>query len=158
MIYDYCVVGGGIVGLATAMKLLEADRDASLVLIEKEPKLGMHQTGHNSGVIHAGIYYAPGSLKADLCRRGARATKAFCDAHGIAYENCGKLIVATNPLELGRLDALASRADQNGIGVERLDADGLREREPGVVGLGALFVDETAIVNYLTVCEAMARE
>ena len=96
MIYDYCVIGGGIVGLATAMDLLELQPGASLLLLEKEAGLAKHQTGHNSGVIHSGIYYAPGSLKADFCRRGANATKAFCDKHGIPYETCGKLLVATN--------------------------------------------------------------
>ncbi|TDY22034.1 L-2-hydroxyglutarate oxidase [Paraburkholderia sp. BL6665CI2N2] len=157
MIYDYCIIGGGIVGLATAMKLLEADPDASLVLLEKEQRLGMHQTGHNSGVIHAGIYYAPGSLKAELCRRGVTETKAFCDEHGIRYENCGKLVVATNALEMTRLDALASRAVENGIGIERLNFDALREREPNIVGSAALFVRETAVVDYLDICDAMAK-
>ncbi|MEI5997861.1 L-2-hydroxyglutarate oxidase [Paraburkholderia bengalensis] len=157
MIYDYCIVGGGIVGLATAMKLLEADPDASLVLLEKEQRLGLHQTGHNSGVIHAGIYYTPGSLKAELCRRGLRETKAFCDEHGIRYENCGKLIVATNKLEMSRLDALAARAGENGIRVEYLDSEALQEREPNVAGTAALFVKETAIVSYLDVCAAMAK-
>jgi L-2-hydroxyglutarate oxidase len=101
MVYDYCVIGGGIVGLASAMKLLERQPEARLILLEKESGLARHQTGHNSGVIHAGIYYAPGSLKADFCRRGAQATKDFCDQNGIPYETCGKLLVATNALELG---------------------------------------------------------
>ncbi|MFJ2993712.1 L-2-hydroxyglutarate oxidase [Pandoraea sp. NPDC087047] len=157
MIYDYCVIGGGIVGLATAMKLLEAEPGASLVLLEKENTLGAHQTGHNSGVIHAGIYYTPGSLKAELCRRGVKETKAFCDEHGIPYENCGKLIVATNELEVSRLEALETRAQQNGIGVKRLGAKALREREPNIAGVEAIFVRETAIVDYLAVCKAMAR-
>ena len=92
------IIGGGIVGLATAMKLQELEPQASLIVLEKESGLAMHQTGHNSGVIHAGIYYAPGSLKARLCRAGAKATKAFCEQHGIPYETCGKLLVATMPL------------------------------------------------------------
>src|SRR5882757_3882837 len=104
--YDYCVIGGGIVGLATAMQLLATHPDASLVLVEKESELGAHQTGHNSGVIHAGIYYPPGSLKADLCRRGARATKDFAARNGIPVDVCGKLLVATSPTEAARLDAL----------------------------------------------------
>ena len=155
--YDYCVVGGGIVGLATAMALLQRNPGASLVLLEKEPALAMHQTGHNSGVIHSGIYYAPGSLKADLCKRGERATKAFCTEHGVPFVTCGKTLVATNALELERMEALAGRASENGIEVERLDAPTLRRREPNITGLGALFVPATAIVDYRAVCAAMAR-
>jgi L-2-hydroxyglutarate oxidase len=157
MIYDFCVIGGGIVGLASAMKLLERRPGTSLVLIEKEAGLGEHQTGHNSGVIHSGIYYAPGSLKADLCKRGAEATKAFCDANAIDYEICGKHIVATNDLELSRLEALFERAGQNGIEAERIDARELRRREPDIVGLGAIFTPSTGIVDYRKVCAAMAR-
>src|SRR6266403_5339206 len=108
MVYDYCVVGGGIVGLATAMKLLEIQPGARLVVLEKEAGLSRHQTGHNSGVIHAGIYYAPGSLKADLCRRGSKATKEFCWNHRIPFETCGKLLVATNELELQRMNNLVN--------------------------------------------------
>ena len=155
--YDYCVVGGGIVGLATAMALLQRSPGASLILLEKEPALATHQTGHNSGVIHSGIYYAPGSLKADLCKRGERATKAFCTEHGIPFVTCGKTLVATNALELERMDALVARARENGIEVECLDAAALRRREPNIAGLGALFVPATAIVDYRAVCAAMAR-
>jgi L-2-hydroxyglutarate oxidase len=158
MVYDYCVIGGGIVGLASALKLLEREPDARLILLEKESGLARHQTGHNSGVIHAGIYYAPGSLKADFCRRGAQATKDFCDQHGIKYETCGKLLVATNALELERMHALASRAQLNGIKVDVLDAAALKEREPNVAGVGALFVAETGIVDYRLVCEVMASD
>ena len=122
MVYDYCVIGGGIVGLATAMKLLEMRPGANLLLLEKESGLAHHQTGHNSGVIHAGIYYAPGSLKADFCRRGAKATKAFCDKHGIPYLTCGKLLVATNNLELERMGGLVERAKLNQIEFERMEA------------------------------------
>jgi L-2-hydroxyglutarate oxidase len=155
--YDVAVVGGGIVGLATAMHLLAAHRGLRVVLLEKETALATHQTGHNSGVIHSGIYYAPGSLKAELCRRGAQATKAFCAEHAIPVETCGKTLVATNALELERMDALERRAHENGIDVERLGADALRRREPNVAGLGALFVPATAIVDYRRVAEAMAR-
>ena len=155
--YDFCVVGGGIVGLATAMALLERNPGARLVLLEKESALAMHQTGHNSGVIHSGIYYAPGSLKADLCKRGERATKEFCSAHGIPFVPCGKTLVATNALELERLEALVGRARENGIEAERLDEAALRRREPNITGLGALFVPATAIVDYRVVCAAMAR-
>ncbi|MDH1633373.1 L-2-hydroxyglutarate oxidase [Pseudomonas mosselii] len=157
MTYDYCIIGGGIVGLATAMALLERRPGASLLILEKEASLGRHQTGHNSGVIHAGIYYAPGSLKADLCKRGAQATKDFCSAHGIAFEVCGKLLVASNDLEVQRMQALYERSQQNGLKVERLDADALREREPNIVGKGALFLDATGIVDYQQVCDAMAK-
>ncbi|MCU7238067.1 L-2-hydroxyglutarate oxidase [Pseudomonas peradeniyensis] len=157
MTYDYCIIGGGIVGLATAMALLEQRPGASLLILEKEASLGRHQTGHNSGVIHAGIYYAPGSLKADLCKRGAQATKDFCSAHGIAFEVCGKLLVASNDLEVQRMQALYERSQQNGLKVERLDAGALREREPNIVGKGALFLDATGIVDYQQVCDAMAR-
>lgn len=157
MIYDYCIIGGGIVGLATAMALLKRQPGASLVILEKETILARHQTGHNSGVIHAGIYYAPGSLKADLCKRGAQATKDFCDTHAIKYEVCGKLLVASNPLEVQRMQALYERSQQNGLKVERLDAAELRRREPNIVGLGGLFLDATGIVDYKQVCQAMAK-
>ncbi len=157
MIYDYCIIGGGIVGLATAMALLEQRPGASLLILEKEDSLGRHQTGHNSGVIHAGIYYAPGSLKADLCKRGAQATKDFCTEHGIAFDVCGKLLVASNALEMQRMQALYERSQQNGLKVERLDAAELQRREPNIVGLGGLFLDATGIVDYKQVCQAMAR-
>ncbi|MFJ3486777.1 L-2-hydroxyglutarate oxidase [Pseudomonas sp. NPDC090202] len=156
MVHDFCVIGGGIVGLATAMELLQRHPGASLVVLEKEDSLACHQTGHNSGVIHAGIYYAPGSLKADLCKRGAQATKDFCAEHGIRYEVCGKLLVASTPLEMQRMEALHRRATSNGMHVERLEAGDLREREPNVVGLGGLYVDSTGIVDYRQVCQQMA--
>lgn len=156
MTYDFCVIGGGIVGLATAMRLLEIQPGASLLLVEKESRLAKHQTGHNSGVIHAGVYYAPGSLKADLCKRGAEATKAFCAEQGIPFEVCGKLLVASNAAEVARMKALEIRTRQNGLSIESLDAAELRRREPNIVGLGALFVDSTGIVDYAKVCESMA--
>ncbi|MBF4210063.1 L-2-hydroxyglutarate oxidase [Pseudomonas donghuensis] len=157
MIYDYCIIGGGIVGLATAMALLERQPGASLLILEKESSLAKHQTGHNSGVIHAGIYYAPGSLKADLCKRGAQATKDFCTEHQIKFEVCGKLLVASTPLEVERMHALYQRSQQNGLKVEQLDAKELQRREPNIIGLGGLFLDTTGIVDYTQVCEAMAR-
>ena len=157
MIYDFCIIGGGIVGLATAMEILKRQPGASLVILEKENVLARHQTGHNSGVIHAGIYYAPGSLKADLCKRGAEATKQFCSEHGIKFEVCGKVLVASNALEVQRMEALYQRSQQNGLKVERLDAEQLRQREPNIVGLGGLFLDATGIVDYREVCETMAR-
>ena len=157
MVFDYCVIGGGIVGLATTMELLKRRPGSSLVILEKESSLAQHQTGHNSGVIHAGIYYAPGSLKADLCRRGALATKSFCDEHAIPYQVCGKLLVATNALEAGRMNALFERATKNNIDVERLDAEELKRREPNIVGVGALFVKSTGIVDYTQVARAMGQ-
>jgi L-2-hydroxyglutarate oxidase len=154
-VFDFCVIGGGIVGLATAVSLLDEFPGCELVVVEKEADVGRHQTGHNSGVIHSGIYYAPGSLKARLCREGAEATKAFCAEHGIAVETCGKMLVATTPLELQRMDDLEARAGVNGIECERLDAAELVEREPNITGLGALFVPSTAIVDYRLVCAAL---
>src|SRR5690606_16516774 len=115
MDYQYCIIGGGIVGLATALTLVTRDRSAKVVLLEKEDSFGRHQTGHNSGVIHAGVYYQPGSLKARLCREGAEATKQFCRENNIPFETCGKLLVATNDLEMERMQALKERARQNEI-------------------------------------------
>lgn len=158
MTYEACIIGGGIVGLATARELIRLRPGARIVLLEKESALAVHQTGHNSGVIHAGIYYKPGSLKADLCRRGAEATKDFCRAKGIPFKTPGKLVVATDDLELTRLDALAVNAQQNGIDFERLGAAELRAREPEIRGLGAIFVPSSGIVDYRAVCRAMAEE
>nr|WP_298103281.1 L-2-hydroxyglutarate oxidase [uncultured Shinella sp.] len=155
--FDYCVIGGGIVGLATAMRLLETKPGISLVLLEKEDRLARHQTGHNSGVIHAGIYYPPGSLKAELCRKGAVATKAFCTDNDIRFDVCGKLLVATSAPEMLRMQALYERSKQNGVEVIRLDAGELKEREPNISGLGALLVPSTGIVDYSNICKAMGR-
>jgi (S)-2-hydroxyglutarate dehydrogenase len=155
---DFCVIGGGIVGLATAMTLLERRPGARVVVLEKEGRVAPHQTGHNSGVIHAGIYYAPGSLKARLCKAGSAWTKQFCSEHGIPFAEPGKLIVATDALELERLGALEERAGLNGLAAERLDATETRRREPHIQGLGALFLPATGIVDYTQVSRAMARE
>ena len=155
MRYDYCVVGGGIVGLATAMAILDRQRGASLRLIDKEGSLGRHQTGHNSGVIHSGIYYTPGSLKARLCREGAQATKDFAAHHGIRVDVCGKLLVATDAAELTRMEALYARSHANDVEVEHLGAAELHEREPNVRGVGALFVPATGIVDYSAIAEVM---
>lgn len=157
MVFDYCVVGGGVVGLATGVELLKRRPGSSLVLLEKEGSLAQHQTGHNSGVIHAGIYYAPGSLKAELCRRGAMATKTFCKEHRIPYEVCGKILVATSALEAERMNTLFERARKNHIEVERLDAGELKRREPNIVGMGGLFVRSTGIVDYRLVADAMGQ-
>jgi L-2-hydroxyglutarate oxidase len=153
---DFCIIGGGIVGLASALALLERCPGAGLVLLEKEAGLARHQTGRNSGVIHSGIYYAPGSLKARLCREGAEATLTFCREHAIAHEVCGKLIVATNQAELARLEDLRQRAGENGIACESIDGAELRRREPAISGLAALHVPSTGIADYPAMCEAMA--
>lgn len=155
--YDFAVIGGGIVGLATAKSLLERHPGASLVLLEKEEALARHQTGHNSGVIHAGVYYKPGSLKARLCTVGARRTREFCDDHGIGYRDTGKLIVATDEVEVARMEMLFERAGANGLTLERVDAAELHRREPNVTGVAALFAPSSGIVDYRQVCEAMAR-
>lgn len=158
MTYDIAILGGGIVGLATARALRLRRPDLRLLLIEKEAAVAAHQTGRNSGVIHAGVYYAPGSLKATLCRAGAIATKAFCRDNAIPFEECGKLLVATTPADMQRMEGLEVRARQNGIAVERLSAGALKEREPNVSGLGALFVAASGIVSYGRICEVLARE
>lgn len=153
---DFCIIGAGIVGLATAHAIITRKPGASVLVLDKEARLGAHQTGRNSGVIHSGIYYAPGSLKAKLCRDGAQRTKEFCTAHGIPFENRGKLIVATQARDLPRMQALYERAQVNGITVERLSATEIRAREPAVTGLGALFVPAAAIVSYTAILEALA--
>ncbi|WP_280355227.1 L-2-hydroxyglutarate oxidase [Nocardia otitidiscaviarum] len=156
--YDYCVIGGGIVGVATAHRLLSRHPGASLLLVEKAAALGTHQTGHNSGVIHSGIYYTPGSLKARLCREGARHTKEFAAAHDIPFQVCGKLLVATDSAEHARMLALYERSVTNGVDVELLDAAELRRREPRVTGVGALFVPDTGIIDYSRVTAALAAQ
>ncbi len=153
--YDFAVIGGGILGLATAHELQRRYPGCRLLLVEKERELARHQSGHNSGVIHAGVYYAPGSLKARFCREGNRATRDFCDAEGISYQICGKLLVATEESEIDGLEQLASRCDANAIPYERLNAGELREREPAVEGLRALFVPSTGIVSYGAICRRL---
>ncbi|HAS6017783.1 TPA: L-2-hydroxyglutarate oxidase [Vibrio vulnificus] len=156
--YDFIVVGGGIVGVSTAWQLQQRYPEKSVLLVEKESGFAHHQTGHNSGVIHAGVYYAPGSLKADFCKRGVEATKAFCAKHQIPVENCGKLLVATTAAEVERMNALYERCHVNGIEVELLDAAQLKLAEPNIVGLGAIYVKSTSIVDYRLVTEKMAQE
>ncbi len=149
MTYDIAIVGGGIVGLATARDLLLRHPHLKLIVLEKEPELAVHQTGHNSGVIHSGIYYKPGSLKATLCTQGRRALWEYCDRKGIEYRNVGKLIVATEEHELPNLDELHRRGVANGIeGLTIVDADGIREREPHCRGIRAIFSPVTGIVDY----------
>ncbi|CAH6782367.1 L-2-hydroxyglutarate dehydrogenase [Vibrio chagasii] len=157
-IYDYIIVGGGIVGVSTAWQLQQAHPDKSILLVEKEHGFAQHQTGHNSGVIHAGVYYAPGSLKADFCKRGVERTIAFCRQHDIPVENCGKLLVATNEQEVERMNALYQRCHDNDIDVDLLDQAQLKLAEPNITGLGAIYVKTTSIVDYKKVTEVMAQE
>lgn len=153
---DVAVIGGGLVGLATAMAL--AERGAAVTVLEAEERLAAHQSGHNSGVIHSGLYYKPGSLKARLCVEGARALWGFCEEEGIATRRCGKLVVATQEEELPRLDELERRGRANGLtGLRRLGAEEIREVEPHAAGIAALHVPETGIVDYPAVARAYAR-
>lgn len=158
MTADLVVVGAGIVGAATALELVRQRPGDRIVLCEKEQRVGLHQTGHNSGVIHSGIYYAPGSLKAEFCRAGLVETKAFATEHGIPYDECGKLLVATDDVELERLRALTTRAGQNGLTVTELNQGELGELEPEVSGLGALLIKDTAIIDYRRVTDALVTD
>ena len=154
--YDFIVIGAGIVGLSTAMQLQEAEPGRSVLVLDKESGPARHQTGHNSGVIHAGVYYQPGSLKARFCREGNIATRAFCDEHGISYDQCGKLLVATNELELQRMQGLIERCERNNIAIEVLDAEQLQIQEPNISGVGAVLVPATGIVSFTEITEKMA--
>jgi L-2-hydroxyglutarate oxidase len=153
---DVLVVGGGILGLATAHRLLVQRPGTSIVVLEKEPAIALHQTGRNSGVIHSGIYYRPGSLKAANCRAGKSAMERFCAEEGVPFEICGKVIVALNEVERARLGMLRERAVANGVRCERISPERLREIEPHAAGVEALHVPETGIVDYRKVCERLA--
>lgn len=155
--FDFAVIGGGIVGVSTAMQLLEVCPGCTLVLLEKESSLAAHQTGHNSGVIHAGVYYAPGSLKARFCKEGAEATIRLCEDYGLPLERCGKLIVAAGGSEVGGLNALAERCEQNQISIERLDAAEIKRREPHIRAVAGFLVSATAITDYVAVAGVMRR-
>lgn len=153
------VVGGGIVGIAVARRLLQLRPHAALTVFEKEPRLAAHQTGHNSGVVHAGIYYPPGSLKARLCRRGVGLLREFCAEHGIPYDPCGKLIVARDESERGRLDNLYERATANGVpDVALIGPTEMRDIEPHVRGVAAVHSPHTAITDFTVVTERLAEE
>ena len=153
---DAVVVGGGLLGLSTGMALARGGR--RVVVLEAEERLAAHQSGHNSGVIHSGLYYKPGSLKATLCVEGARAMVRFCEEEGIAWERCGKLVVATDPEEIPRLDELERRGKANGLqGVRRLGPEEIREVEPFAAGIAALHVPETGIADYPAVARAYGR-
>ncbi|APE32162.1 hydroxyglutarate oxidase [Halomonas aestuarii] len=154
--HDFIIIGGGILGMSTAMQLIEAFPDRRILLLEKEAGPARHQSGRNSGVIHGGVYYPPGSLKARFCLEGNRATRAFCEAHGIETRICGKLLVATSDRELGRMKGLWERTAANGLPREWLSAEALVEREPAITGLGAILVPSSGIVDYARVTRAMA--
>ena len=157
-IYDFIIVGGGIVGVSTALTLIKENPSKKILLLEKEKSFAHHQTGHNSGVIHAGVYYEPGSLKAEFCREGLKETIAFCNTHGIPYEQCGKLLVATNDIELQRMDKLFERCKANNIEAEILNQEKLHEIEPNVFGIGAILVKSTGIVDYKLITKKMSEQ
>ncbi|GAB3520730.1 L-2-hydroxyglutarate oxidase [Arthrobacter monumenti] len=156
---SYAVIGGGIVGAATARRLLQVQPGARVTLLEKEVTLAAHQTGHNSGVVHAGLYYTPGSLKARLCRRGVGLLRDYCESHDLTYDECGKVLVALDETEKSRLGNIMSRAVANGVpGVRQLDAGQLREIEPNVHGVAGIHSPTTAIVDYAAVARALAAD
>jgi len=156
---DVIVIGGGIVGLATAYKLLEQKPGLKLRILEKEKSIGLHQSGHNSGVIHSGIYYKPGSMKAKNCRRGVRELLLFCDKFNVQYDLCGKVIVAVNSEEVNRLNALYKRGLENGISdVRIIDSQGLKDLEPHATGIKAIHVPSMGIINYTSVVEELAKQ
>lgn len=156
MIYDVIIIGGGIVGFSTAWQLLKSQPDLKVAVLEKETTHAQHQTGHNSGVIHAGVYYTPGSMKAKFCYEGNLAVKAFCTQHQIPFKTPGKLIVATDEQEVIWLQNLKDRCLQNKLTVTDLDQKSLRETQPGINGLAAFHVAETGIVHWPTVCAKYA--
>ena len=154
--FHYIVVGGGIVGLSTAWQLIQRHPTKKILLIEKEKDYARHQTGHNSGVIHAGVYYQPGSLKAEFCKEGVQRTISFCIEHNIPYNQCGKLLVATSELEQKRMQDLYIRCKENNIGAELLNEKELKEKEPHITGMGAIEVKTTGIVDFTMICKKMA--
>ena len=157
--HDIAVIGGGIVGLATAYQILLRKPGLSLALVEKEPELASHQSGHNSGVLHAGLYYAPGSRKARLCREGKAAAEKFAQERGIPYEHCGKLVIAVSEEELPRLAGVRERALSNGVeGLEEVGPERIREIEPNAAGIRALWSPKSGIIDYRRVALAYAEE
>jgi L-2-hydroxyglutarate oxidase len=153
---DTLIVGGGIVGLATAYELTNRHPEQRVVILEKETTVGAHQTGHNSGVLHTGIYYKPGTLRATNCRAGKLAMQRFCTEQGIPFDVCGKVIVAVDASELPLLETIYQRGQENGVACEMIDAARLKELEPHAAGLRAIHVPEAGIVNYRRVCERLA--
>ena len=154
---DVVIVGGGIVGLATAYQLIRQFPQRTVTLLEKEAELAQHQTGHNSGVLHSGIYYKPGSLRAKNCRLGKVAMEQFCAAEGIAFDVCGKVIVAVSEAELPALDRIFERGQANGVKCEVIDRARLMELEPHTAGIKAIHVPETGIVDYPAVCQRLGQ-
>ncbi|MDF1745273.1 MAG: L-2-hydroxyglutarate oxidase [Gimesia sp.] len=154
---DVAIIGGGIVGLATAWRLSQRFPDKSVLVLEKENQVAQHQTGHNSGVLHSGIYYKPGSLRATNCREGKEEMEAFCDAEEIPWDQCGKVIVAVDESEFNALDTIFSRGQQNGVRCEMIDEPRLKELEPHVAGIRAIHVPETGIIDYKQVAERLAQ-
>src|SRR5215204_7791566 len=153
------IVGGGIVGVALARQLAGLGRDVAVTVLEKEPELARHQTGRNSGVVHAGLYYTPGSLKARLCRRGVELLGELCAGHGLAYDECGKVVVALDQGELDRLEAIHERALANGVpGVRMVGRQELAELEPHVQGIAALHSPHTAVVDFGAVTRRLAAD
>lgn len=155
--YDFTIVGAGIVGAATAYALIQQYPDKKILVLDKEKQCASHQTGRNSGVIHAGVYYAPGSLKAQYCKQGLTRTIEFCKQHNLPYEQCGKLLVATDELEVERMQTLYSRCQQNQIDCKLLDQAQLKEHEPNIVGIGAILVKETGITNYTLITATLLK-
>jgi len=155
MNYDFLIIGGGIIGISTAWQLQQRYPDKKTLLLEKEGEFARHQTGHNSGVIHAGVYYQPGSLKARFCKQGADKTLTFCRENHIAYDQCGKLLVATNQAEVARMEALFQTCQENEVDVVKLNKAQLNHYEPDISGVGAIFVKSTSIVNYGKICLKM---
>ncbi|MEN1679230.1 MAG: L-2-hydroxyglutarate oxidase [Planctomycetota bacterium] len=153
---DLLVVGGGIVGLATAYRFSQAHTGKRVAVLEKEPRLAAHQTGRNSGVVHSGVYYKPGSLKARYCVEGRLQLEAFCQEHDVAYEQCGKVIVAIDDAEASRLDEIERRGNENGVPCERIGVERLRELEPHAAGVAALHVTVTGIVDYVGMTQKLA--
>ncbi|HIL42747.1 MAG TPA: L-2-hydroxyglutarate oxidase [Gammaproteobacteria bacterium] len=156
--YDFVIIGGGIVGISTALEVIKSEPTKKVLLLEKEQSFASHQSGHNSGVVHAGVYYEPGSLKAKLCKEGLTETINYCKSHSIPFEQCGKLLVATSKQEISRMNSLYYRCIENEIDVTILDKNELNTIEPNIRGMGAILVKSTAIVNYPDIAAKMAQQ
>ena len=155
--FDVIIIGGGIGGLATGYQLLRHNPFLKLLILEKQSDIGLHQTGHNSGVIHSGIYYKPGSLKAQNCRRGIELLLSFCNENNISYDICSKVIVATTQDQLSTLDILYDRGQKNGIqNLKIISSAEIIEYEPHAAGIGAIYCPETGIIDYLNVCQKLS--
>jgi len=156
--YDFVIIGGGIVGISTALEVIKSEPTKKVLLLEKEQSFASHQSGHNSGVVHAGVYYEPGSLKAKLCKEGLTETINYCKSHSIPFEQCGKLLVASSKQEISRMNSLYYRCIENEIDVTILDKNELNTIEPNIRGMGAILVKSTAIVNYPDIAAKMAQQ